>query len=237
MVESSEIIENNKIKFQIEKMTKHGQFKKAIELCQSALKLDPTNSELHIRLGDLYVDWHLDIYQAKQYLEEAITEYQRAMETNLYSPVIHYKIGVALYHNGELDKAIGHFNLCIEYDAGMADAYFMIARTLAKKDRISEAIPYLNKAINKGKFKSARAHYLMSLLLKSKYGNDFKHKSHADFHYLLSVVLLPFDKDAQKEFYVKLSYAKFIPVFIKGYFLEKTKNIYKAIDLYSESIE
>ena len=237
MVESGRAIENNEIKVQINKMTKGGQFKKAIELCQSALKIDPTNPDLHIHLGDLYVDWHLDIYQAKQYLEEAITEYQRAMETNLYSPVIHYKIGVAFYYNGDFDKAIGHFNLSIEYDENMSDAYFMIARVLAKKDRISEAVAYLHTAIKKGKFKSARAHYLMSILLKSKFNSDFRQKLIGDWHYLLSVLFLVFDKDAQKEFFVKLSYAKFIPIFIRGLILEKTKNVYKAIDLYSEAIE
>jgi len=237
MAEAGRTLENNEIRFQINKMLKGGQFKKAIELCQSALKIDPTNPDLHIRLGDLYVDWHLDIYQAKQYLEEAITEYQRAMESNLYSPVIHYKIGVALYHNGELDKAIGHFNLCIEYDKNMADAYFMLARTLAKKDRISEAIPYLKLAIAKGKLKSSRPHYLMYLLLKYKYNIDFKQKVQAEWNFLLALLFLPFDKDAQKELFIKLSYAKFIPIFVKGYFLEKTKSIYKAIDLYSEAIE
>ncbi|MDD3012465.1 MAG: tetratricopeptide repeat protein [Candidatus Gastranaerophilales bacterium] len=237
MAEAGRTIENNEIRFQIDKMMRGGQFKKAIELCQSALKIDPTNPDLHVRLGDLYVDWHLDIYQAKQYLEEAITEYQRAMETNLYSPVIHYKIGVALYHNGEFDKAIGHFNLCIEYDENMADAYFMIARTLAKKDRLSEAVPYLKKAIKKGHLKSSRSHYLMHLLLKSKYNVDFKQKIQSDGHFLMALFSLPFDKDAQKELFTKLSYAKFIPVFVKGYFLEKSKNIYKAIDLYSETIE
>lgn len=237
MVDAGKTIKNTEIRLQIDKMMKGGHFKKAIELCQSALKVDPTNPDLHIRLGDLYVDWHLDIYQAKQYLEEAITEYQRAMETNLNSPIIHYKIGIALYHNSELDKAIGHFNLCIEYDENMSEAYFMLARTLAKKDRITEAVPYLIKAIKKGKLKTSRSHYLMYLILKSKHNNGFKQKLRAEWHLLLASLLLPFDKDAQKEFFTKISYAKFIPIFVRGYFLEKTKNIYKAIDLYSEAIE
>lgn len=237
MVEAGKIKENREIRLQIDKMMKGGQFKKAIELCQSALKVDPTNSDLHVRLGDLYVDWHLDIYQAKQYLEEAITEYQRAMETNLYSSVIHFKLGIALYYNNEFDKAIGHFNLCIEYDKNMASAYFMLARTLVKKDRLSEAIPYLKTAIEKGRLKSARAHYLVYLILKSRYNIDFKLKMQIEWHFALAAILIPFDSDAQKELFTKLSYAKFVPTFVRGYFFEKTKNIYKAIDLYSDAIE
>ena len=51
-----------------------------IERCRLDLQKDPSNPNLHIRLGDLYMKWHLDIYNACQYIDEAITEYQLAME-------------------------------------------------------------------------------------------------------------------------------------------------------------
>ena len=50
-----------------------------IERCRIDLQKDPTNASLHVRLGDLYLKWHLDIFNAGQYLDEAITEYQLAM--------------------------------------------------------------------------------------------------------------------------------------------------------------
>ena len=64
----------------IDKFKQQGEIQKAIEYCQNLLTKEPTNTNIHIRLGDLYLDWHLDIYQAKQYIDEAITEYQKAAE-------------------------------------------------------------------------------------------------------------------------------------------------------------
>ena len=237
MSEAHLVPEIREIRAQIDKMHRGGQLKKAIELCQSALKADPTNPDLHIRLGDLYIEWHLDIHQPKQYVDEAITQYQRALEANLDNPVIHYKVGVALYHKGELDKAFNQFKLCIECDDRMSEAYFMLARTLTKKANYSEALPYLEKAIHYGGLKTSRAHYLMYLLLNNKIEKSFVIKIKAFSHLVLFMLALIFDKEAKREFFTKLSYIQFLPIFIKGYYLEKTRNVYRAIELYSQAIE
>ena len=77
-----------------------------IERCRVDLQKDPANPSLHVRLGDLYLKWHLDIYNAGQYIDEAITEYQLAMESLIDSEEIYYKIGVAFYYKGDLDKLL-----------------------------------------------------------------------------------------------------------------------------------
>ena len=179
----------------------------------------------------------MDIYQSKHYLDEAITEYQRALESNLNSPLTHYKIGLALYHKGELDKALGQFKICLEYDDKMADVYFMLARTLARKDCIQEALTNVEKAIKYGKLKSARAHYLYHLLLSSASKKDLKQNIKSDFELILAALLMPFDKEARKELSTKLSYLKFVSVIFEGYYLEKTRNFKTAIELYSQAIE
>ena len=93
----------------IKKEIKTGNVKSAIELCQIGLQKDPTNPELHLRLGDLYLAWHLDIYSSCQYIDEAITEYQIALESYIYSYEIYYKIGKAQFYKGDLDKAVNYF--------------------------------------------------------------------------------------------------------------------------------
>ena len=136
----SETVTVENLKNKIEKMQRGGNISKAIEMCQSALQYDPTNAELHIRLGDLYLENHLDIYQPKQFLDEAILEYQRALESNLNSSEIHYKLGCAYYYKGELEKALNHFSISLEYNKDYSDAYYMTAKIFAKRDRITEAI-------------------------------------------------------------------------------------------------
>jgi len=106
-------LSKSKIK-EIDKLTKKGDIAKAIECCQELLLNQPEDTNLHIRLGDLYLDRHLDIYQAKQYIDEAITEYQKAAEVLVDNGEVYYKIAIALYHKGDIDKAINYFNIAIE---------------------------------------------------------------------------------------------------------------------------
>ena len=65
----------------INKELKGGNVKSAITLCQMEIQSDPTNANLHLRLGDLYMAWHLDIYTSCQYIDEAIKEYNIALES------------------------------------------------------------------------------------------------------------------------------------------------------------
>ena len=111
-----------------------------IERCRLDLQKDPTNPALHVRLGDLYMKWHLDIFNACQYLDEAITEYQLAQESLIDSHEILYKLGVAFYHKGDLDKAINYFTNALEKKNRYYDAYYMLAEAFIKKAHFSDAI-------------------------------------------------------------------------------------------------
>ena len=145
---------------EINKFKKNGEIQKAIEFCQTILMKEPNRYELHIRLGDLYMDWHLDVYQAKQYIDEAITQYQRASEALIDNGEIYYKIGFAFYHKGELDRAINYFNLAIKNGANKAQCYYMLANCLKKKDRYADTLAEANHALKYTFFKSSRIHYL-----------------------------------------------------------------------------
>ena len=233
----SETVTVEKLTNKIEKMQKGGNISKAIEMCQSALQNDPTNAELHIRLGDLYLERHLDIYQPKQFLDDAILEYQRALESNLNSAEIHYKLGCAYYFKGEPEKALNHFAISIDYDKSHSDAYYMTAKIFSKRDRVTEAIDYLEKAVQSGGLKNSRAHYLLFKLLKLREDKTNKNNFNILKNLFLSILKLAFDVKAQKEIFTKISYLKFFPIFFQGYYLEKTRSVYQAIDLYIETIE
>ena len=93
---------------------KNSKMYNQIERCKIDLQKDPSNASLHVRLGDLYLEWHLDIFNSGQYIDDAITEYQLAMESLIDSPEIYYKLGVAFYHKGELDKALNYLTLTLK---------------------------------------------------------------------------------------------------------------------------
>ncbi|MDD3419183.1 MAG: tetratricopeptide repeat protein [Candidatus Gastranaerophilales bacterium] len=221
----------------IKKMQKKGDYKKAVDLCSSELQQNPSNADLYIKLGDLYFDWHQNIYQPKQFIDEAITEYQRALEIAINSAEIHYKIGQAFYLKGELDKAINHINIALEYDDKHYESYLIMARIMSKKDKFRETYDYAQKAVKFGGIKASRAHFLVHSLLKIKANNNILDKLGSFYHLAMSAIKIPFETEAQKEFLQKLGYAKFLPLIFKGFYYVHTKQFYEAVELYTQAIE
>ena len=220
----------------INKITKNKMFNQ-IERCRIDLQKDPTNPLLHVRLGDLYLKWHLDIYNACQYIDEAITEYQLALESLIDSHEIYYKLGVAFYHKGDLDKAVNYFTLALEKKNNYYDAYYMLAETFVKKAHFTDAIDAAQAAIICSRFKSSSAHYLLCRLYEASSFKNSKTKIKALSQKIISALLVPFDLTAQKNIIKNVSYLRFLPLFLKGFYAIQVKNFAKAIDLYKNAIE
>ncbi len=231
---SSDIKNINK---EIDKFKRNGEIQKAIEFCQTILLKEPNRFDLHVRLGDLYMDWHLDVYQAKQYIDEAITQYQRASEALIDNGEIYYKIGFAFFHKGELDRAINYFNLAIKNGADRAQCHYMMAQCLKKKDRYTDALEEANNALRFTFFKSSRIHYLKHRLLKVLFFSSFKTKFQSNVELLLSYLFLPFDKEAKKEFFQKIKIVVILPELIKAFYLCKLKDFDFAIEYYTKMID
>ena len=208
-----------------------------IERCRLDLQKDPTNPALHVRLGDLYMKWHLDIFNACQYLDEAITEYQLAMESLIDSCQIYYKIGVAFYHKGELDKAINYFTMALEKRHDYYDAYYMLAETFVKKAHFTDAMDAAEAAIQSSRFGSSSAHYLLYKLYEASSFKNTHTKLKAFYEKVVSALLVPFDKTAQKNIINNVSYLSFLPLFLKGFYAIQVKDFAKAIQLYKDAIE
>ena len=156
----------------ISREIKIGNVKSAIELCQIGLQKDPTNAQLHLRLGDLYLAWHLDIYSSSQYIDEAITEYQMALES-IDTPELYYKIGIAQYHKGDLDKAVNYFQTAIKRNPKYAKAYYMLAETFTKKARFTDAMDNAKLAVKYSPLASSCAHNLLKSLFFKAIGFKF----------------------------------------------------------------
>ena len=208
-----------------------------IERCRLDLQKDPTNPALHVRLGDLYMKWHLDIYNACQYIDEAITEYQLAMESLIDSCEIYYKIGVAFYHKGDLDKAINYFTMALEKKNNYYEAYYMLAETFVKKAHFTDAIDAAQAAIISSRLKSSSAHYLLCKLYEASAFKNTKTKLKAFYEKMMAALLIPFDKTAQQNIIRNLSYMRFLPLFLKGFYAIQVKDFSKAIQLYKDAIE
>ena len=208
-----------------------------IERCRLDLQKDPSNPNLHVRLGDLYLKWHLDIYNACQYIDEAITEYQLAMESLIDSYEIYYKIGVAFYHKGELDKAINYLTMALEKKHDYYEAYYMLAETFVKKAHFTDAIDAATAAIQCSWLKSSSSHYLLFKLYEASSFKNLKTKLRAIYEKTMAFVLAPFDKTARENMMQSIAYLKFLFLFIKGFYLIQIKDFPKAIELYKQAVE
>ncbi len=225
-----------KIEKTINKLTKKGDIQQAIEYCQGLLLKEPVNNNLHIRLGDLYLDWHLDIYKSELYLDEAITEYQKAAEVLIDNGEIYYKIGLALYYKGELDKAINYFNLAIEKKGDIAQCHYMISNCLKKKDRFQDALLSVEVALKHAGIKCSRLHYSRFRLLNALYFKNKKMKYSAFFSLILSYLTLPFDKEAIKNIADKFKWVQIIPIVFKADTLIAQGDIEAAFAVYNEAL-
>ena len=208
-----------------------------IERCRLDLQKDPTNPALHVRLGDLYMQWHLDIYNAGQYIDEAITEYQLALESLIDSCEIYFKIGVAFYHKGDLDKAINYLTMALEKKNNYYNAYYMLAETFVKKAHFTDAIDAAEAAVQCSRFGSSSAHYLLYKLFDASSFKNTSTKIRALYEKFLSVLLVPFDKTAIENIFKNISYLRFLPLFLKGFYAIQIKDYALAIEIYKDAIE
>ena len=217
--------------------TSNKRMYKLIERCRMDLQKDPSNPDLHVRLGDLYMKWHLDIYNAGQYVDEAITEYQLAMESLIDSHEIYYKLGTAFYYKGDLDKALNYLTTALEKKHDYYDAYYMIAETFVKKAHFTDAIDAAQAAIQCSKLCSSSSHFLLYKLYDASSFKDTRIKIKAFYERLMAFLLIPFDKTAVKNICRSIAYLKFMPVFMLGFHAIQSKNYSRAIDLYKNAIE
>ncbi len=221
----------------INKEYKTGNVKNAIELCQIGLQDDPTNADLHVRLGDLYLAWHLDIYNSCQYIDEAITEYQRALETYIDSAEIYFKIGQAHFFKGDLDKAVNYLDMALKKDPKLGKAYYLLAETYTKKANFVEASINAKKAIKVMPISNSCAHFLLSNLYSISSARSFKKFLLSKFEFLLSLLTLPFDKIAIGNVLKSLNNMKFLPVLLKGAYQVQRNRLSEAIETYNSALE
>ncbi len=221
----------------IHKSYKAGNVKKAIELCQKGLKDDPTNAQLHVRLGDLYLEWHIDISNSCQYIDDAITEYQRALESYIDSSVVYFKIGQALYYKGDLDKSVNYLNTALSKNAKQPKAYYLLAQIYSKKARFQEAIDYAKKAITCSPFKTSAARFLLSELYNVSTYKSGVRKLLSKWQLLLSVLTFPFDSVSIGYVSRVLANTKFFPSLFKAYLLVQHQRFEDALEIYLKIID
>lgn len=152
-----------------------GNSEAAIASFQAGAILDPENSEIYLSLGDVYmaendldsairaycdsININSSDYRAyaktgialweKDYLEEAIVAYHRAIELNPEYEIAHNNLGVIYLDGiGSAEEALIYFKTAIELNPNYTLAYFNAGRAAQILNENNEAASYYQMALD-----------------------------------------------------------------------------------------
>ena len=120
-------------------------------------------------------------------VDEAIAQYQEALQIKTNYAAAHYNLGIALRQTGRLEEAIAQYREALQCNPSYADADVDLGAALLDAGRLDEAIAYLQKALQLNPA-SAKAH--------NDLGNVFLQKgdtARAAAHFRQAVQINPAD--------------------------------------------
>ncbi len=79
---------------------------------------------------------------------EAVASFERFVELMPDSPEGHNNLGLAVFHNGDLDRATREFHNALELNADFAAAHANLGLALLNKKKFEEAIAPLQRALS-----------------------------------------------------------------------------------------
>ena len=80
-------------------------------------------------------------------MDEAIAQYYKALEIKPDYAEVHYNLGNALLHKGQMDEAIAHYKKALEIKPDCADGYNNLGIVLFQKGQVDQAIAQYQKAL------------------------------------------------------------------------------------------
>jgi tetratricopeptide (TPR) repeat protein len=107
---------------------------------EAAVRRDPANPDLHVRLGLAY--WERNDYP------RALKQFQRAVKVGPRSAEAHNWLGVALSEKSDLPGAIAAFRKAVALDAVYGRAYSNLGSVLAKSGDFAEAVGVFQKGLS-----------------------------------------------------------------------------------------
>jgi tetratricopeptide (TPR) repeat protein len=118
---------------------KREKLREGMEHVEHAKRFAPGNAKID--------EWIADVLIQHGYVKQAIVAYERAATLGAVGPDGHWKWGVALAEEGDLDAAIAHFADATEAAPDFAHAYYSWGMALELLGRPAEAIGHYRTAV------------------------------------------------------------------------------------------
>ena len=150
-----------------------------ITLWSDVVKKSPGKARPHFNLGAAFSEQKRD--------EEAIPQYQRALEISPKLAEPHINLGEALERQGKIEEAAEYYRAALKIEPDLAEAHNNMGAILEKQGRTEEAIQYYQNAlkirphyasahfglanalVEKGKVEEGIRHYYLAIRFKPAY--------------------------------------------------------------------
>ena len=130
-------------------------------LWRHAVTLDPESSIARDLLGNALAD--------RGELDEAIKQYQKALQIKPSYALAHYNLAMTLADRGDLDGALGHYEAAVRFDPANANAHNNLAFILTRRGELDAAIEHYRRALEiEPEFSLARNNLAVTLAMRSK---------------------------------------------------------------------
>jgi tetratricopeptide (TPR) repeat protein len=83
----------------------------------------------------------------KGQVDEAVAQYQKALEINPNYVAAHYNLGNALFQKGQLDEALAQYQKAVEINPNDAEAHVNLGNALFQNEQLDAALAQFQKAI------------------------------------------------------------------------------------------
>jgi tetratricopeptide (TPR) repeat protein len=162
---------------------------------------------IHCTTGNFLAHYNLGTALAQRLkVDDAIQQYQRALQLRPDYREAHYILGAAFETKGQLPLAIQHYEMALKLDPNYVDAYVHLGTAMATQNRLDEAIYHYGRALNLQP-ENADAHYNLGVALtrQGKLDTAIEHygkalqiqPDSADTHYNLGNALVRKGKPAE----------------------------------------
>ena len=108
-------------------------------LWRTTLARNPDSSLAHNNLGNFFLQNGRG--------DEAVEQFQKALEIEPRYALAHNNLGAAFYQLGQVDEAVTHYQKALEIEPRYAQAHNNLGIVLFQKGRVDEAIAHFQKAL------------------------------------------------------------------------------------------
>ena len=212
-----------------------------LTIWQDTVKKCPNNPRAHCNLGVALSQLGI--------VQEAIGQYQQALQLKPDSAEAHYSFGVALVGQGRLREAIGHYEQALQISPHDAEVHNGLGIALERAGRVQEAIGQYERALQiKPRFSEAHSNLGNALMEQGRLREAIDHyeqalqikPEHAEVHYNLAAALERFGRTAEaiahyeQALHIKPDYAQAHNGL--GLALMQTGRIQEAIAQYEQAL-